>query len=1387
MLHVLGVDVGSVAISIAILNREKEIIKTVYRFHHGAITETLSDILNHIPLKTIGAVAVTSSTPPIIAYSKRYDSQIAMITAVSHFHQELGSILFVGGENFGLITFDEEGSYESFKANTSCAAGTGSFLDQQAKRLNLKSIETLSQLAFCNEEDVPKIATRCAVFAKTDLIHAQQEGYTKSQISDGLCEGLAKNIIDTLIPDDIVRKPVIFSGGVSMNQAVEKHLKKLLGTDPLTSDQSHLYGSAGAALRYLEEEEIPERAIESVAELLKTTRSEKNYGYEALELSLSQYPEFNSLSSFEFIPKNEECPVEVDIYEKLPEQFEGFLGIDIGSTSTKAVLTSRANEVQAGFYTRTAGHPIKAVQNIFEAIDAVSNREKTRFSILGVGTTGSGRKFIGKVIGADLVIDEITAHARAAYELDEDVDTIIEIGGQDAKFTTMERGMVTSSVMNNVCAAGTGSFIEEQAQKLGCPISEYSQRALHSKAPVASDRCTVFMERDLNQYLSEGYSVEEVLASVLHSVRENYLTKVAVEANIGERIFFQGATAKNMALVAAFEQKLCKPILVSKFCHLTGALGTALIVAENINHQTTFRGLSIYKSVIPIESEVCELCRNNCKIKKVTVNQDTVAFGFLCGRDYETKKYVDQKKSEFNLLKERKKAFPLRKAPLKKDGTVVGIPSALYLSEEHTLWQNFFRHLGIKTLSSIEMKDPIKIGKKVSESEFCAPISAFHGHVKLLSEQSDHVFLPVYLESRQIEKDRYRHYCYYTQFAASLASKAKGIGCDTSYLMPLIEPKSLPTKIELYKKLKPLGKSYWSISSAYDQALESYREGRKKVIQIFHREQNTDREINVILLGRPYTVLEKSMNKGIPDIFSKLGIKCFFQDMLDYSENDVKEIEALLNAVHWNYAAKILESALVVSKTEGLYPVFVSSFKCGPDSFILEYFKRIMRKQGKPYLVLELDEHDSCVGYETRVEAAIRSFRNHFSKKNDPEIDFPHLNFNPTIETKINGKTLLFPSWDDYSSHFIEAILRKEGIDARIVPCTEKAVKLGPKTNTGQCIPVNIMAQSFIDYIKDQKLDPENTLVWVFQSILACNVSMYPHFIQSLFESHGKGMEKAKVYWGSLTMTDISMQVSIDSYFAYMFGGTLRKIACKIRPYEVEKGQTERTLKIAADIFYNSFLDKRPRDEAVEEVVTLFKNIPTIKEKRPKVAIFGDMYARDNQVMNQNLIQAIEAAGGEAITTPFSDLAKMIAMPYIKRWVKLGYYKDAIQTRAIVSLVNILEKSYLKQFNEILHEENRDFKVDLKKVLEPFNVHIANSGESVDNLIKIIALKEHYPDVTLFIQANPGFCCAGHVTEAMSSTIEEITGIPVVTLNYDGTGKYQNDKIIPYIKYPRCV
>jgi predicted CoA-substrate-specific enzyme activase len=537
--NVLGIDVGSVSVSVVALNPAKQIMQSAYEFHFGKPAEKLREILDKFDLATVGGIAATASTPSILKHATPCDNQVAVVSAIRHWHPEAGSILVVGGEKFGLIRLDGHGNYLGYKSNTGCAAGTGSFLDQQARRLNLSGPAELSQTACSNQGAIPKIASRCAVFAKTDLVHAQQEGYTLPEICDGLCQGLARNIVDTLFGGDKILDPIILTGGVSLNTAVVKHLEALIGKQVVAGD-TVLYTAMGAALNLLEKgvsSFIPQ--IHSADDILVTEKSRLKYAHGPLELTLSDYPEFDGPESYDFDPEDETVlfPVEVDIYADLAGSSKAtvYLGIDVGSTSTKAILIDPEKTVLAGFYTRTAGKPVTAVQSILAAISGMARSKQIELKIIGVGTTGAGRKFIGKLIGADAAVDEITTHARAAVEIDPAVDTIIEIGGQDSKFTTLKNGSVTFAVMNNVCAAGTGSFIEEQAQKLGCPLSDYAERAAHRRSPMASDRCTVFMERDLNHCLNEGYPVDDLLAAVLHSVCENYLAKVADEKNISDR------------------------------------------------------------------------------------------------------------------------------------------------------------------------------------------------------------------------------------------------------------------------------------------------------------------------------------------------------------------------------------------------------------------------------------------------------------------------------------------------------------------------------------------------------------------------------------------------------------------------------------------------------------------------------------------------------------------------------------------------------------------------------------------------------------------------------------------------------------------------------------
>jgi len=1387
--RVIGIDAGSVTVSVVVMDLSGKVLNHKYEYHQGKPAMVLRDLLLEIDYSNVVGVARTASSPDIYEGAVSFDPNISIIKGVKFFYNDFRSILNVGGEKFALIEFDEDGNYLNMKSNTSCAAGTGGFLDQQAKRLNLGSSAELSEKALSNKGEIPKIASRCSVFAKTDIIHSQQEGFSLGEICDGLSLGLANNIADTLINGSAEISPMVFAGGVARNKSVVSHLEKVIGHKLEVHEYSHLFGSIGSIQLLLEDKvfksgKFSKNSIHTISNL------KKDYFYEPLELKLSDYPDFDGLEHYNYTMPDNISDVEVDIYQELESglSMDVYLGIDIGSTSTKAIVIDSEFVPVAGFYTRTSGRPIVAVQAIFESCSSYLEKVKINFNFKSVGSTGSGRKFIGKLIGADTILDEISAHARAAVDLDPDIDTIIEIGGQDAKFTTLRKGVVTFSQMNTVCAAGTGSFIEEQALKLGVSLSEYASLAEGARAPLASDRCTVFMERDINHYLNKNYGINEILATVLYSVRENYLQKVATEGNIGNRVFFQGATAKNKALVAAFEQKLKKPIFVSKYCHLTGALGSAITSAEEQEGSSTFKGLGIYKESIPVRSETCNLCLNNCRIRVATVKEEEVAYGFMCGRDYKTKKYVKKEKA-LSLLKVRRQTL----APLKlKEITnskfpIVGIPGGLQIFEEIPLWEKFFHTLGIKTITSEFLPNVISNGKKLAGAEFCAPMSAFYGHVDGLVDNSDIIFLPIHIEDKKDEKNhsRIRKFCYYTQFSSTLVSRIKHNGKEINSMMPLVNHKAnqLKTKYELLKALNkfvPGNFNFLDISKAYDDALEYYRETKIKLKEIY--KEPVKGEIKVLLTGRPYTVLLDSMNKDIPDYFASLGIETIFTDSLP-DVQPTEDVDNLLDQFHWAYPSAILAAADYCTRTDGLYPVFITSFKCSPDSFTLEYFKRIMDKHEKPYLILQIDDHDSSVGYETRIEAGVRAFKNHLksnSKKIDTATKLPVL---PVLQTSLKGKTLLLPNWDPLVLPLVAANLINVGIDARVLEETPKLISSSMKMNTGQCIPVNAIALEYVEYIRKYKLKTEDTVLWMMKSNWACNIAMYPSFIKSLVEKEGIDMSNAGVYTGELTMVEISPIVSIKTYFAYMFGGNLKKIGCMIRPYELEKGETDRVIIEARDTFTRAFLGELSFIDAVKQAIEKLDKIKYKKTSKPKVAIFGDLYVRDNEVMNQGLIRYIENAGGEVIITPYNDYAKIISGALFKRWTKELKLPEVVLFKSLLSAMEALEGRYYNHLGKYIGKQISSKNPQAEKELAQFNIRIEQEGESYENILKIFHIMKDHPDVSLFVQTNPAFCCPSLVTEAMSNEIEELTGVPVLSITYDGTEASKNDIIIPYLKF----
>ncbi|MCK4822693.1 CoA activase, partial [bacterium] len=544
--YYVGIDIGSISLNTVILDKNKEIIDNQYTYCQGKPFIVLLDILDKLIKKygkdSIDQIAFTGTggkQAVKLVGGIFVNEIIAQSTSVAHLYPQVRTVIEMGGEDSKLIFIflskqQGQGRVRDFALNTVCAAGTGSFLDQQAERLGINIEDEFGQMAL-QSKTVPRMAGRCSVFAKSDMIHLQQQATPTCDIIAGLCLALARNLKSNLGCGREFVKPIIFTGGVAANIGVVRSLEQVFELEKgelLVPDKHFFTGAIGAVL------------------VAKTKHHHKGN----IEIYLKELGSYLARqgSALEHAPRRERLGkpslpepqsfVNKQLLLEAAEPIEVYLGVDVGSISTNVAVIDEQRRVLAKAYLMTAGQPLEAVR---QGLDMVGEKVLGKVKILGAATTGSGRYLTGDFIGADVVINEITAQAAGAAIVNPKVDTIFEIGGQDSKYISLENGVVVDFAMNHACAAGTGSFLEEQAQRLDININEeFAELASESRAPIKlGERCTVFMESDLLSYQQQGAKTEDLVAGLSYSIVANYLNRVVGRRKIGDNICFQGGTA----------------------------------------------------------------------------------------------------------------------------------------------------------------------------------------------------------------------------------------------------------------------------------------------------------------------------------------------------------------------------------------------------------------------------------------------------------------------------------------------------------------------------------------------------------------------------------------------------------------------------------------------------------------------------------------------------------------------------------------------------------------------------------------------------------------------------------------------------------------------------
>ncbi|MEE9585227.1 MAG: acyl-CoA dehydratase activase, partial [Candidatus Brocadiales bacterium] len=738
----IGLDIGSVSLKVVLVNEKKEVLEEHYVRTHGQPLETTLEVLKGVysrtPREQIKGMAATGSGGKLLSeiFGIYFVNEvISQSKATATFYPDVRSIIEVGGQDskLMLLEYDEtigQIKVADFAMNTMCAAGTGSFLEQQASRVGISIENEFAELALkC--KNPPRIAGRCSVFAKSDMIHLQQEATPVHDILAGLCHAMARNFKSSIAKGKEMAKPVAFQGGVAANKGMIKAFEDVLGLEPgeLIIPKHHAsLGAIGAVLMLMEKGE--DQSFSGLGALESYIRDRKS-----------------DMAVLEGLKGDNYDIVTHCIPIKENGRIEAYVGVDVGSISTNVVVIDKDKNVLARRYLMTAGRPLEAVsKGLFEVGMEVGDL----VDVKGVCSTGSGRYLTGDYIGADIAKNEITAHARAAVNACPDVDTIFEIGGQDSKYVRLENGAVVDFAMNKVCAAGTGAFLEEQSERLDVAIKEeFGEKAMSSCGPCSmGERCTVFMESDIVHHQQKGAAKDDLVAGLSYSIVQNYLNRVVERRKVGSRILFQGGVAYNRGVKSAFEKVTGKKVTVPQHHDCMGAIGSAIIAMEERGwEKSKFKGFDLRKRKFEIGSFECRDCSNICTVKKVEIRgEKPLHYGDRCGK-YEDSGKLKKGKGIPRLFNERMvalfKSYPKDK-PDAPNGMKVGIPRANMFFELYPMWKAFFTELGYEVVASnVTNHELIKEGVENIAAETCFPIKVAHGHVMdMVNDDIDYLFIP---------------------------------------------------------------------------------------------------------------------------------------------------------------------------------------------------------------------------------------------------------------------------------------------------------------------------------------------------------------------------------------------------------------------------------------------------------------------------------------------------------------------------------------------------------------------------------------------------------------------------------------------------------------------
>ncbi|MBF0480051.1 MAG: CoA protein activase [Desulfovibrionaceae bacterium] len=1412
MAHVAGCDSGSVGLKLAVFDPAGNIVKTVYRRHKGRPLAVAREVLSLALSEFPGLVlAATGSTGRLIASAMgapRVNELMALALATRALYPHVRSILEMGGEDSKCIVLDERGAILDFAINSACAAGTGSFLDQQSARM-LLSIEQFASAAALSTSPA-RIAGRCSVFAKSDMIHLQQIATKVEDIAAGLCFAAAKNFKGAIVRGRELPPRVAFMGGVAQNAGMVRAFKETFELPELiVPEHAAVMGAIGAGL-YARQNRAA--APVNLAALEAAVSSAGKSDERSREPLLAPGLEGENFKTRHLGGVRGGHAARSQSGGKQPV----YLGIDVGSISTNLAVIDEGGELLASRYLRTNSRPIEAVkQGLAEIGELIADTVE----VLGVGTTGSGRYMTADFFGADVVKNEITAQATAAVAIDPEVDTVFEIGGQDSKYISLANGVIVDFEMNKACAAGTGSFLEEQAEKLDVHIKdEFAAKAFDATAPCAlGERCTVFMENSLLSALAKGNKKRDLLAGLAYSIVENYINRVVAGRKIGKRIFFQGGTAFNKAVVAAFERYLGAPIVVPPHHDVTGAIGMALIARDHArtrnpvrsgaqalappsvepaaapSSRSRFKGFDMARVRYLVTSFACSSCANRCEINKVAIEgeENPLLYGGRCEK-YELGKTGNDLPDLFAfrenalLAEHRARKRALAASGRRAKRGAIGLPHVFFLHDQLPYFATLLWELGFEVVrSGPTNQKTVDTGSKALMTEACFPVKAALGHAGLLAEKGLPLFIPSFVNVRPAG-DLYATgvCCPLTQ---AFPYKARQAFPGAEIFAPVVDftlgPGRLARQIRtsLAGFRLPLSEIRRAMSvaeraqAAFASAIAA--KGREVLEQIKDAPGPA-----LVILGRPYNAFDAGMNLGIPKLLARLSTLAIPMDFLPAELLDGRDIHSEWPWLYWRSGQRILRAARIVADHPGLYPVYIGNFSCGPDSFIQRYFEREIGD--KPALHVEIDEHSAAAGVITRLEAfldaiAVRAARD---PVRGPEIERRRIVPLARLAGKTGGRRLVYmPRMSDHSFG-VAAAFRACGLEARVMPEPSRdTVALAQRHTSGkECYPLTVTTGDMLAIASSPGFDPDKVAFFMPGGSGPCRFGQYNILQRLLLEKAGlpeapifSPMQNENLYRDlALAGSDFPRR----SWLGIVVFDLLTKALHRARPFEREAGAADAVYAEHLRLLENQMEARGGEEQLRTTLGRARRDFESLcnggggrpgehLRERPLIGIVGEIFVRSNRFCNEDLVRRVENLGGRAWLSPVDEwifYVNHLGLEDARRAGNLRRLTQVWLTRRVqTGIVHYLEEPF-RGFLDAIGEPPTKHLLAKAKPYLPESVR----GEAVLSIGKALDMVER--GAAGIINAMPFGCMPGTIVTGLLRRILGDMGAPFISIAFDG-------------------